>query len=149
MPHGEIHKRKLRKNLAVAAMILLWCALIWAVTMIKIARADEGYREEGRAMHQEKMMQTQQGWDAAFHEKEPERAAASEQREQARAKQADHVASTQNFWIEDWNRKAPARLAAEDAQTQARARQLEKTEGNPPQWWAIWQRHRQEKSESF
>ena len=147
MPHSEIHKKKLKKNLTVALMILLWCALIWAVTMIKIARADEGFMDKSRAAHQEKVTGTQQEWDDTFHENEPDRTAAFEQREQERAKQAEHNISTQDSWIEDWNGKAPARLAAGEAQTQARAKQLEKTEENPQQWWAVWQAHQQEKSE--
>lgn len=35
----EIHKKKLKKNLTVLAMIAGFCALIWIVTMIKIAGA--------------------------------------------------------------------------------------------------------------
>jgi len=41
MPHSELHKKKLKKNITIGLMILLWCALIWMVTMIKIANAAE------------------------------------------------------------------------------------------------------------
>lgn len=34
---SEVHRRQLRKNLAVLAIIAGLCAMIWAVTMIKIA----------------------------------------------------------------------------------------------------------------
>lgn len=34
---SEVHRRKLRKNVAVLALILGFCALVWIVTMIKIA----------------------------------------------------------------------------------------------------------------
>ena len=37
MPHSELHKKKLKKNLAVLAMVVGFCALIWIVTMIRIA----------------------------------------------------------------------------------------------------------------
>jgi hypothetical protein len=37
MPHSELHKRKLKKNLAVLAMVLGFIALVWAITMIRIA----------------------------------------------------------------------------------------------------------------
>lgn len=37
MPHGDLHKRKLKKNLAVLGLIFGFCALIWVITMIKIA----------------------------------------------------------------------------------------------------------------
>ena len=37
MPHSPLHKQKLKKNLAVLGIILAFIAIIWAVTMIKIA----------------------------------------------------------------------------------------------------------------
>lgn len=36
MPLDELHKKKRAKNLAVLALIAGWCALIWAVTMIRL-----------------------------------------------------------------------------------------------------------------
>jgi len=33
---SDVHKKKLKKNLAVLAMIAGFCAVIWIVTMIKI-----------------------------------------------------------------------------------------------------------------
>lgn len=32
----DVHKKKLMKNLAVLAMVVGFCAVIWAVTMIRI-----------------------------------------------------------------------------------------------------------------
>jgi hypothetical protein len=37
MPIGELHKRKFKKNMAVLAMIVGFCALVAAITMIKIS----------------------------------------------------------------------------------------------------------------
>lgn len=36
---SEAHRRKFKKNLAILAIIAGLCALIWIVTMIKIAGA--------------------------------------------------------------------------------------------------------------
>ncbi len=36
---SDIHKKKLKKNLAVLGMIVGFIAIIWAITMIKIAGA--------------------------------------------------------------------------------------------------------------
>lgn len=36
MPHSDLHKKKLRKNLTILALIVGWVALIWAVTMLKM-----------------------------------------------------------------------------------------------------------------
>ena len=39
MPIGELHKKKLKTNLAILALIVGLCALIWAITMIKVSGA--------------------------------------------------------------------------------------------------------------
>ena len=39
MPDSPLHKQKLKKNIAVFAMIIGIIAIIWIVTMIKIAGA--------------------------------------------------------------------------------------------------------------
>ncbi|MGB4057443.1 MAG: hypothetical protein WBK77_05110 [Alphaproteobacteria bacterium] len=38
MPHGPLHKTKLKKNIAVAAAIFGFIALFWVITMIRIAQ---------------------------------------------------------------------------------------------------------------
>ncbi len=37
MPLSEIHKRKRSKNFMILAAIAAWIALIWVITMVKIA----------------------------------------------------------------------------------------------------------------
>ncbi len=37
MPLSDIHKRKRTKNFMILAAVFGWIALIWAITMIKIA----------------------------------------------------------------------------------------------------------------
>ena len=37
MPLSDIHKRKRAKNFMVLGAIVAWIALIWIITMIKIA----------------------------------------------------------------------------------------------------------------
>lgn len=37
MPISDLHKKKKMKNLAILGAILGWIALIWAITMIKMA----------------------------------------------------------------------------------------------------------------
>lgn len=41
MNTSDVHKKKRQKNLLLLALILAWCALIWAITMIKMARAED------------------------------------------------------------------------------------------------------------
>lgn len=40
MPHGDLHQKKRPKNYVVLAIIFGLCVLIWAVTLIKIDRAN-------------------------------------------------------------------------------------------------------------
>lgn len=40
MPHSELHKTKLKKNLTVLAIIFAAVALFWIITMIKIGKAE-------------------------------------------------------------------------------------------------------------
>lgn len=37
MPLSELHQKKRKKNLVMLAVILGWIALIWGITMIKMA----------------------------------------------------------------------------------------------------------------
>jgi hypothetical protein len=37
MPLSDIHKRKKTKNFALLAILFAWIAIIWIVTMIKMA----------------------------------------------------------------------------------------------------------------
>lgn len=39
MPESPIHKSKFKKNIAVLGIIIALCAILWAVTMIRIAGA--------------------------------------------------------------------------------------------------------------
>ncbi len=38
MPHSELHKRKLRKNLAILALIACFGLMVWAITVIRITQ---------------------------------------------------------------------------------------------------------------
>jgi len=37
MPHSDLHKQKKKKNFAILAMIVVFIAIFWAITMIRIA----------------------------------------------------------------------------------------------------------------
>jgi len=36
MPHTDLHKKKLKKNLMILALVFGWIALIWVITMLKV-----------------------------------------------------------------------------------------------------------------
>ncbi len=39
MPIDDLHKRKRAKNYMILAAILAWIALIWTITMVKMAHS--------------------------------------------------------------------------------------------------------------
>lgn len=41
MPLSEIHKKRLKKNLVILALVLGFCALVWITTMVRMANAQE------------------------------------------------------------------------------------------------------------
>lgn len=45
MPHSDIHKRKRKKNFILLAVLVGLIAIIWAVTMVKMAQAQDNYGE--------------------------------------------------------------------------------------------------------
>lgn len=153
MPLSEIHKKKLRKNLAIAALILLWCALIWGVTMIKVARAGDGdlrgpaHMYESRLEHQDHSARTQQQWLKDYSDGAEERYRLYEERETARQEQLDHIINTQQQWNQDWHDEGPARIEAAGQRDQQRREQLDETAARPRQWWDGWTRRQQEKNE--
>lgn len=36
MPHSELHKKKFKKNMAVLAIIVAFCALLFYITILKV-----------------------------------------------------------------------------------------------------------------
>jgi hypothetical protein len=40
MPHSEIHKKKRKKNFALLALIFVWCFLIYALSIVKMAHSE-------------------------------------------------------------------------------------------------------------
>ena len=41
MAETEVHKKKKSKNRVVLALVLGWCALIWLITMVRMAQGQE------------------------------------------------------------------------------------------------------------
>lgn len=36
MPHSDLHKKKFKKNMVVLAILVIFIAAIWAITIIKM-----------------------------------------------------------------------------------------------------------------
>jgi len=45
MPHSELHKKKRKKNWAILAALVVFIAIIWTISIIKIANAQEPSKE--------------------------------------------------------------------------------------------------------
>ncbi len=170
MPHGELHKKKKKKNLMIFGLVLLWCALIWMVTMIKMASADEGnFHYAGRNYsgidierkpvdikapmynsrfkHEEKSAGVQQQWLENFQDSADERRQIFDARELSRVMQQGHVVGTQDEWQQKWYDTEEERLNHDYEEGQRRAAHYDATIIRKHNWWDDWTRRQQEKSE--
>lgn len=43
MPHSDLHKKKLKKNLSVLAIVMGLCLILFAITIIKMGPVTHGY----------------------------------------------------------------------------------------------------------
>lgn len=37
MPRSEVHKKKFKTNVAIFLVVMAFCALIWAITVVRIS----------------------------------------------------------------------------------------------------------------
>lgn len=171
MPHSEIHKKKFRKNLMVGGMILLWIVLIWAVTMIKIARADEfgpvwrgrnysgvgvgshpsdtrGDRYDDRLEYLQKTEETGQKWLEEYHEGGDGREDMREQDGLRRYGYQDKVRTTGDTWHEEWMDGMDARFDEAEADQQRRIDYQDTMTLKPQDWWNDWTVKQEKKREA-
>ena len=155
MPKSELHQKKLKKNLTIAGMVFLWCAIIWAVTMIRIAKADE-YQgrtasatamcrmgeadcrqsfHEGREQHTKNMIEMREGWDQDYSDKEPQRRELHDFIETGRTNHQDHIIASGQGFAQDWNDKAGQRQEMKDTIETGRENWSENIRPNPQKWW--------------
>lgn len=138
MPHSALHAKKLGKNLALAGLVLLWCALIWAVTMIKIARADDGRFDARNTAHLIKTEERKAGWDEAHAAAAPVRLEREEATAQHHAAWLNHNLAAQDGWDARYAAAAPARQETEERAAQARTTHLNATSARTEGWDARW-----------
>ncbi|MCB9990400.1 MAG: hypothetical protein H6867_03340 [Rhodospirillales bacterium] len=138
MPVSDIHKKKLKKNLAILGLIFLWCALIWMVTMIKIARADDGYLQDSRDLHQQKIVSTQGEWLETYHGNEGARSEEQAQSNTQRETQQDKIDQTKQDWEDTYANVADERMKEADALQQARNTHQDERAATPQTWWDAW-----------
>lgn len=172
MPHGEIHKKKLKKNLAIAAMVFLWCALIWVVTMIKVANAQDynpplknnyvgknfsgmdvkptpvdrkGDFYNGRYQWQQGIQSINQQWTDDYYSKADDRQKAWQDNEAKRLDHLGKIVETRDGWTQAWLDKGDERLRTETATLKQRAAQRDKLMTRPRTWWDEWEQNQERK----
>ena len=156
MPLSDVHKKKLKKNLTVLAMILLWCALIWVVTMIKIANAHgsgdgpadnykrmsageiQGVYLEKRAAHLEKTLDTQEQWVTQYHDNADARDAKNAERDEQRITHHDKAVQDQESWVKAYHDNTDARNALNDERERQREDHFAHADAQPQLWWDDW-----------
>ncbi len=168
MPHSALHKKKLKKNLVIAGLVFLWCALIWAVTMVKMANAQtmppryvgknfsginiqrapvdiKGPLYNSRAAHRAVTDERKQGWDSQYYRDAERRYQAGQAQASSRQRQLDIVTNRQDGWTETWLRDSDRRMDKSRAVDQARRAQRDLTYNRPYQWWDEWETRQQQR----
>jgi|GEM_PF-3474764 len=64
MPKGQLHNKKRKKNFAILLLVFGWCVLIFVITIVKIARADDATFKDRRVTHQESIQKSHEEWQA-------------------------------------------------------------------------------------
>lgn len=141
MPLSELHKKKLKKNLLILALVLAWCALIWMVAMIKIANAAEIVPwQSDREAHRQHSEETVRQWhEDDWNGKEAAREKFFHAREEQRTAHQDRIGSTRQSWNQDWADKEPKRQAVADKREQQRTTHQQQIEDKPQPWWENWE----------
>lgn len=140
MPHSEIHKRKLRKNIALLALLLGWCALIWGVTMVKIAH---GHDIEQSFGPQRETHFKNTGQDSATYKKDgtafvTEGNATAQSMKAAGGKHNEVTNLSRKSWDESWDKAGPQREMAEKINDQQRLAHEKNLRSSPENWWGGW-----------
>jgi hypothetical protein len=142
MPPDALHKKKLKKNLAVCGLVLLWVALIWAVTMIRLAHPAHSAELDSskafaaqRAAFLEKSQKPERDWQLAYGHHAPVRARNESVRDRNRELHMQYSQRAEEVWFRKWKVKAPLRRLFDKVDDRARAAFLGRTEAKPEEWW--------------
>lgn len=165
MPHSDIHKQKKKKNFTLLGLIFLWCLLIFFLTMVKMARADEahshgsdwrggsvsgdqhhpkswkipqGAYHEDRMDHREKMDQNQINWETEHNENAPIHMGKKEEMDSARAKHHNYMEVTSEEYVLQYDNKAQERSDMAEEQLQEREAHMNTLNEQPKEWWDSW-----------
>lgn len=142
MPPSEIHRKKKAKNLALLLALLVWCALIWAVSMVRMAQGAEldtakAYIQ-GRAQHGEKLKATEDAWLEIYQRSEPDREKLEAIRDNNRAVQLQYNQKAEDVWHRKWTVLTPLRNVIGMAAESRKNIHQQQMESAPPQWWDRW-----------
>lgn len=146
MPHSELHKKKLKKNLAILAAIVIWCVVIFLVSMIRMANASEitpgvtardsvDVFYQQRAIHNHQMKMQRNIWNDRYEERQPRRDRAAQSRDDQREEHSGQIKQAQQNWQDEYDRAEAERQARQQTMNEGRARHNRTTGARPAQWW--------------
>jgi hypothetical protein len=140
MPESDMHKKKRGKNLTLLALVLAWCALIWGITMVKIAHAQDSskYFASQRAQQLSDTNARAAAWNKDWDEKQFLRDKAKDEMQAGNELHVEQNNQRADSWIQDWNAKADARAAQKKAFDDQREALRDNEARNPPHWWEGW-----------
>ena len=153
MPKTELHKKKLKKNLTLLGLIFLWCAAIWAITMIKVARAQDMSETQStnvgainssaaflrsRTEHGEFIDNQSELWFNNYADQENERIQAREQNDAQRGQHHDFIKAQQDGWYREYGEKTTEREAKQVQTDERRTQWQDEMRTHPRKWWDMW-----------
>jgi hypothetical protein len=147
MAESNVHVSKRKKNIAVFALILIWCLLIFLVTMVKLARAaDDPYDMsrkflDQRTTHQKEMEEQKESYDHHGAEKYlPEYNAAAQKMEDEGERHGQEMSVERESYDRHWTEKyGPEYEAATEKMETQGVKHRDEMEGNPDRWWENWE----------
>ncbi len=147
MAESNAHASKRKKNIAVFALILIWCLLIFLVTMVKLAHAaDDPYDTsrkflDQRAAHQKEMDEQEKSYDRHGAEKYlPEFNATAQTMEEQGDRHMQEMSTERESYDRHWTEKyGPEYNAAATKMATQAVKHRDEMEGNPARWWENWE----------
>ena len=145
MPHSDLHKKKLKKNLMLLGLLLAWCAVIWGVSMVRIANGAEPQLDterafiKQRATHMNRTQIREDAWHQLYERFEPERQRTQEIRTHNRDVHMQYNIKIEEIWNKKYEVMAPLRRIFAMTAENRRKAYLSKFDGTTEQeWWDNW-----------
>lgn len=143
MPHSDLHKKKRKKNLMILLMVLGWCALIWAVSMVRIANAAEtdiskAFIKQRVDLRNRSQIRTE-AWGEIYDSFADDRAELERVRNHNRNVHMQYNQKAEEVWQKKWEVMTPLKNIFQTVDDRRRENHLRTMEAREQEWWNDWQ----------